>query len=57
MQCHKAPPIRNSDLDLKFVLPVLHGIHVIIVILYNITALRKWGGAHQTSNHLPKPNL
>ena len=21
------------------------------------TALHKWGGAHQTSNHLPKPNL
>ena len=21
------------------------------------TALRKWGGAHQTSNHLPRPNL
>ena len=23
----------------------------------NITALHEWGGAHQTSNHLPKPNL
>ena len=23
----------------------------------HITALHKWGGAHQTSNHLPKPNL
>ena len=21
------------------------------------TALRKWGGAHQTSNHLPKPHI
>ena len=21
------------------------------------TALHKWGGAHQTSNHLPKPNI
>ena len=24
---------------------------------YRVTALHKWGGAHQTSNHLPKPNL
>ena len=23
----------------------------------DLTALHKWGGAHQTSNHLPKPNL
>ena len=22
-----------------------------------LTALHKWGGAHQTSNHLQKPNL
>ena len=26
-------------------------------IRMNITALHKWGGAHQTSNQLPKPNL
>ena len=24
---------------------------------FGLTALRKWGGAHQTSNHLPKPHI
>ena len=27
------------------------------LLVYITTALRKWGGAHQTSNHLPKPHI
>ena len=31
--------------------------HLFVCSHIKITALHKWGGAHQTSNHIPKPNL
>ena len=48
-------PLFNSNMTKVFVIKWSQNCRTIRTGV--VTALHKWGGAHQTSNQLPKPNI